>query len=301
MTLVNTPLRRLALAVGAAFLAALVAADARRPASRPFPSPTPDLGQVRPASGGTLGEISRLQAAVRRAPAASAPRVALAGEYLQRVRETGDVAFYQRAELLLRGVLAREPRNADALVALGGLALSRHDFAGGLRLARRSQAGLAALPVMVDALVELGRYGDARRALQRLADLKPNLSTYARVSYLRELHGDLAGAAGALDLAAAAGGPAPENAAAIEVLRGDLALVRGRPAEARAAYGRALSEAPKYAPAEAGRARLAAYTASLGAAATGRRPAIAGLGRTIGLYRGLVARLPLPEYAIAPR
>ncbi len=297
MTLVNTPLsppsgsrrreksssRRLALAVGAAFLAGLIVLSlgGRSPS---VPASTPDLGQVRPTSGGTLGEISRLQAAVRRAPAASAPRAALAGEYLQRVRETGDVAFYQRAELLLRGVLAREPRNAVALVALGGLALSRHDFAGGLRLARRSQAGLAALPVTVDALVELGRYGAARRALQRLADLKPNLSTYARVSYLRELHGDLGGAAGALDLAAAAGGPAPENAAAIEVLRGDLALVRGRPAEARAAYGRALSEAPKYAPAEAGRARLAAHE--------GR------LNTTIRLYRGLVARLPLPDYAI---
>jgi len=158
--------------------------------------------------------------------------------------------------------------------------------------------------VMVDALVELGRYGDARRALQRLADLKPNLSTYARVSYLRELHGDLAGAASALDLAAAAGGPAPENAAAIEVLRGDLALVRGLPGEARAAYGRALSEAPKYAPAEAGRARLAAYEADLAgthrvSTVSHRGPAVRrGLGRTIRLYQGLVARLPLPEYAI---
>ena len=278
--------------MGAAFLAALVVLSlgGREPS---VPVSAPDLGQVRPASGGTLGEISRLQAAVRRAPAASAPRVALAGEYLQRVRETGDVAFYQRAELLLRGVLAREPRNADALVALGGLALSRHDFAGGLRLARRSQAGLAALPVTVDALVELGRYGDARRALQRLADLKPNLSTYARVSYLRELHGDLAGAASALDLAAAAGGPAPENAAAIEVLRGDLALVRGRPAEARAAYGRALSEAPKYAPAEAGRARLAAYEADQRRV----RPSTAIPASASSDVR-LVARLPLPEYAI---
>jgi tetratricopeptide (TPR) repeat protein len=281
VTLVNTHLR-VALVVGAAFLAALVVLSLGGTA--PAPSAPPRETVRLHSAGGTAGEISRLQAAVRRAPAAAALRVALAGEYLQRVRETGDVAFYQRAEVLLRGVLTREPRNADALVALGGLALSRHDFAGGLRLARRSHAGLAALPVTVDALVELGRYDQARRALQRLADLKPNLSTYARVSYLRELHGDLRGAASALELAAAAGGPAPENAAAIDVLRGDLALVRGRPAEARAAYGRALSEAPRYAPAEAGRARLAAYKG--------------GLGPTIRLYRGLVARLPLPEYAI---
>ncbi len=213
------------------------------------------------------------------------------------MRETGDAAFYARAETLLRGVLARDPRNADALVALGGLALSRHDFRGGLRLARRSGAGLSALPVTVDALVELGRYREARRALQRLADLKPNLSTYARVSYLRELHGDLRGAASALALASAAGGPAPENAAAIDVLRGDLALVRGRPAEAGAAYDRALAAAPGYAPAKAGRARLAAYEADRagGGHAASRR----GLGVAVRRYRALVARLPLPEYVIA--
>jgi hypothetical protein len=149
MTLVNTPLaprsrrqvlvRRLALAVGAAFLCRWFCCRSAgaRPRCPRHAGPRRRCGR----SGGTLGEISRLQAAVRRAPAASAPRVALAGEYLQRVRETGDVAFYQRAELLLRGVLAREPRNADALVALGGLALSRHDFRGGLRLARRSRPG----------------------------------------------------------------------------------------------------------------------------------------------------------------
>ena len=222
---------------------------------------------------------------MRRSPSAAAPRVALAGEYLQRVRETGDAAFYARAETLLRGVLARDPDNADALVALGGLALSRHDFRGGLALARRADAGLSALPVEVDALVELGRYGEARRTLQRLANLKPNLSTYARVSYLRELHGDLRGAASALALASAAGGPAPENAAAIDVLRGDLALVRDRPNESRAAYTRALAAAPMYAPAEAGRARLAAHQGQLVTA--------------IRRYRALVARLPLPEYVIA--
>ena len=247
MPLVNTPLsppsrekpsiRRLALAVGAAFLAALVllTLGGREPS---IPASTPDLGRVRPASGGTLGEISRLQAAVRRAPAASAPRVALAGEYLQRVRETGDAAFYQRAELLLRGVLAREPRNADALVALGGLALSRHDFAGGLRLARRSQAGLAALPVTVDALVELGRYGDARAGAAAAGgpEAQP-LDLRAGVLPARAARRPRPGRRARSTLAAAAGGPAPENAAAIEVLRGDLALVRGRPAEARAPTG----------------------------------------------------------------
>ncbi len=138
---------------------------------------------------------------------------------------------------------------------------------------------------MVDALVELGRYDEAERTLQRLADLKPTLSVYARVAYLRELRGDLGGAASALALAAAAGGPSSENVAAIEVLRGDLALVRGRPASARRAYTMALALAPGYAPAQAGRARLAAFRGDLRGA--------------VARWRKVVARLPLPEYAIA--
>ncbi len=283
--LVNTSFGRAALAAGLAFLVALAVFMARGDDPVAPRGPSAEVGSVRPSSASTAAEIRRLQAAVRRSPSAAAPRVALAGEYLQRVRETGDAAFYARAETLLRGVLARDPDNADALVALGGLALSRHDFRGGLALARRADAGLSALPVEVDALVELGRYGEARRTLQRLANLKPNLSTYARVSYLRELHGDLRGAASALALASAASGPAPENAAAIDVLRGDLALVRDRPNESRAAYTRALAAAPMYAPAEAGRARLAAHQGQLVTA--------------IRRYRALVARLPLPEYVIA--
>ena len=283
--LVNTSFGRVALAAGLAFLVALAVLTARGDDPVAPRGPSAEVDNVRPSSASTAAEIRRLQAAVRRSAGATAPRVALAGEYLQRVRETGDAAFYARAETLLRGVLVRDPDNADALVALGGLALSRHDFRGGLALARRADAGLSALPVEVDALVELGRYGGARRTLQRLADLKPNLSTYARVSYLRELHGDLRGAASALSLASAAGGPAPENAAAIDVLRGDLALVRARPGEARAAYARALATAPTYAPAEAGRARLAAHEG--------------GLATAIRRYRALVARLPLPEYVIA--
>jgi tetratricopeptide (TPR) repeat protein len=283
--LVNTPCRRVALAAGLAFLVALAVLAGRDDSMRAPAAPARgDIGTLRPTAD-TSAEIARLQTAVRRSPRAAGPRVALAGEYLQRVRDTGDPAYYGRAESLLRGVLAREPRNADALVELAGLSLSRHDFRGGLELARHSRAGLAALPSEADALVELGRYGEAERVLQRLADLKPNLSTYARVSYLRELHGDLRGAASALALASAAGGPARENTAAIEVLRGDLALVRSRPAEARAAYARAFTAAPRYAPAQAGRARLDARAGRLDAA--------------IRRYRSIVARLPLPEHVIA--
>jgi tetratricopeptide (TPR) repeat protein len=287
MTFAFTPRRRLVAAILFAFGLGLLLLSLSRSEGLPDTAPAV-VAPERPATG-TQAEIARLQAVARRAPRATGPRVQLAAAYLQRVRETGDPSLYGRADALLRGVIAREPRNADATAELAGLALSRHDFRLGLTLARRATrlepGSTAALPSMVDALVELGRYGAAERVLQRLADLKPNLSVYARVSYLRELRGDLGGAASALALAAAAGGPAPENSAAIEVLRGDLALVRGRPASARRAYTMALALAPGYAPAEAGRARLAASTGDLTDA--------------VARWRKVVARLPLPEYAIA--
>ena len=259
--LVNTSFRRAALAAGAGLprrARRVVARGGDAPGRASRPRLRRSCGSVRPVVGRAPPPRSaacRPRCGAR--PTAAAPRVALAGEYLQRVRETGDAAFYARAETLLRGVLARDPDNADALVALGGLALSRHDFRGGLALARRADAGLSALPVEVDALVELGRYGEARRTLQRLANLKPNLSTYARVSYLRELHGDLRGAA------CGAGAGRPRRAGRRRRTRrrstscaATWRWCAARPGEARAAYARALGRRAEVC-AGGGRARAA--------------------------------------------
>jgi tetratricopeptide (TPR) repeat protein len=141
------------------------------------------------------------------------------------------------------------------------------------------------LGVLVDARVELGQYGAAGRTLQTMLDEKPNLSSYARVSYFRELHGDLDGAVRAMRLAVSAGGGAAENVAYVQTLLGQLELVRGHLGAAEAAYRQALYRFPSYAPADAGLARVDASRGRLG-------PAIARL-------RTVVDRLPLPEYVIA--
>jgi tetratricopeptide (TPR) repeat protein len=241
----------------------------------------------RSASGGSLAaplrpdadtdaQIARLQSSVR---AGNTGQVgALAAAYLQKVRETGDASFYSRAE----GVLERaRPNDAYAVVQGATLAAARHDFSRALSLSQRARAlapdSLAAFPVQVDALVELGRYDEAERVLQDFIDRKPNLAAYARVSYLRELHGDLDGAVQAMRAAIAAGGPVPENIAYVQTLLGGLELARGNQAAAREAYAAALTAMPDYVPALAGRARLEG---------------------SIALWRKVVERLPLPEYAI---
>jgi tetratricopeptide (TPR) repeat protein len=236
----------------------------------------------------TDARIAELQADVRSGRTDRA--AALAAAYLQKVRETGDASFYTRADTLLRTALARDPHDQGALVQDASLAAGRHDFRAALAIARRAElvpsgSPLAPLPIMVDALVELGRYGAAERTLQRLVDLKPNLTAYARVSYFRELTGDLDGAIDAMRRAVTAGGPALENVAYVQTLLGGLELARGHLGAAREAYAAALAAMPDYAPAAAGRARLAAATGDT--------------ARAIMRWRRVVARLPLPEYVIA--
>jgi len=277
-------------AVVLSFAAALAVFTATRGDERAAAGP-PRVGgltslHVRPQAD-TDARIAQLQADVR--GGRSDRQAALAAAYLQKVRETGDPSFYSRADRLLRGVLARTPSDQGALVQAATLAAARHDFRASLKLARQAQATepgtLAPLPVLVDALVEVGRYGEAERTLQRLVDLKPNLAAYARVSYFRELYGDLPGAVGAMERAVAAGGPARENVAYVQSLLGALELARGRHPAARRAFDAALAAMPGYAPAAAGRARLAAATGDLRGA--------------IARWRRVVDRLPLPEYAIA--
>jgi tetratricopeptide (TPR) repeat protein len=232
--------------------------------------------------------IRSLQAAVKNDTARAAPFAALGDAYLQKARETADPVQYARAESALRAALDRDPRDAGALTAMGSLANARHDFRAGLRYGQRARAAAPGVVkpygVIVDAQVELGRYGAAERTLQRMVDLKPNLSSYARVSYFRELHGDLPGAIEAMRLAASAGGDTPENLAYVETLIGNLELARGRATDAERAFRLALSRYPGYVPAQAGLARVDASRGELGSA--------------IRRYRAVVTRLPMPEYVV---
>jgi tetratricopeptide (TPR) repeat protein len=219
------------------------------------------------------------------APAARAGGfVQLGDEYLQRFRETGDPAFYSRAQRSFDAALRRDPRDLGAVAGAGTLALSRHSFREALRLGERAQrlgpGSARPFPVLADAQIELGRYPEAARTIQRFVDLKPGLASYARVSYLRELTGDLPGAASAMRLAASAGAGAAENVAYVQTLLGDIELQRGRTTAAGNAYRTALRTLPRSPAASVGLARIEAARGDL-------RPAIARL-------RAASNRLPLP-------
>ena len=236
----------------------------------------------------TDARIRSLQAAVKAGSSQATPYAALGDAYLQKVRETADASYYVRAELAFKEALEREPGDAGALTGMGSLANGRHDFRAGLRYGQRAEAAapgvVKPLGVIVDAQVELGLYDAAERTLQRMVALKPNLASYARISYFRELHGELHGAVDAMRLAASAGGDGRENLAYVQTLLGNLELTRGHVGAAERAYRLALSRYPAYVPAQVGRARVSATRGDLGIA--------------IRRYRAVVTRLPLPEYLI---
>src|SRR4051812_47710048 len=269
----------LTLAMGTGRGGAPVAADAALAGAPDAPAP----------SATTDERIAILQATVRARPRRADGYTLLAGAYRQKVRETGDANYYTKAGGLVARALRLAPGDLAALTERAALSASRHDFRGALRdaLAARRAAPRVDKPfgVLVDALVELGRYRAAGRALQEMVDRRPDLAAYARVSYFRELHGDLGAAAAAMRLAVSAGSGAAENTAYVQSLLGDLQLARGRVGAAALAYRHALALVPRYAPAEAGLARVES--------ARGRLPP------AIGRLRGVVARLPLAQYVVA--
>jgi tetratricopeptide (TPR) repeat protein len=256
------------------------------------PPPNPVASSPAGAESTAISTQARIDdlGAVIEAGGATPQTYATLGEaLLQRVRETGDPSLYTRAEMAFGEALERDPHSLDATVGMGTLALARHDFAAALRhgqTARREHPrSFAPFAVLVDSQVELGRYAAAERTLERMIDFKPGLASYARVSYFRELHGDLGGAIAAMRLAVDAVPATGENRSYVQTLLGNLELQRGRLDAAGAAFGAALASFPDYAPASAG---LAAVDAARGR-----------FGPAIERLRGVVERLPLPEYVIA--
>ena len=236
-----------------------------------------------------------------RPPSSAAPKRAdgwtlLAGAYLQKVRETGDAGFYARAQGAVDRALSLRPADPGALTERSALELSRHDFRAGLRDALRARAlaptVIAPFGAVVDALVELGRYPQAERALQEMVDRKPNLAAYARVSYFRELHGDLAGALAAMRAAVSAGGAVPEQDAYVRSLLGGLELQHGRIDAAVRQYREALeadaaaTRRPRPALAQADVARGRLVPGHRAPAARRRPPAAAELRHRAGRGAG---------------
>lgn len=234
-------------------------------------------------------QIADLQARIARRPPSAQTYTGLGVAYLQKARESGDPSYYSRADAALKQALDLDAEDADTAVGLGTLALARHQFEQALAVGEHARVfnpyRAAAYGVIGDAQIELGRYDEAAAAIQAMVNLRPDLSSYARVSYLRELRGDVPGAVEAMRRAVTAGTPGTEARAWSRVQLGHLYFNGGNLAAAEAEYARTLVELPDYLHARAGLARVAAARGDYATA--------------IRLYDEITKGIPLPEYAIA--
>ncbi len=215
-------------------------------------------------------------------------RAGLAAAYLQKARETADPAYYERASAELQRSLEIRRDNLPALLGMGQLDLARHDFDGARVWGRKAlevdDASSIALGIIADALLELGRYDKGFKTIQQMVNLRPDLSSYARVAYARELTGDTDGAIAAMRLAHDAASGVPFNAAWTSNEVGDLYFSMGRLDKASDSYRLGRRFAPSYLAPLAGLARVHA--------------AHGNLQKAIESYRRVVESYPLPQYVV---
>jgi len=285
--------RRLALAGTVAALAATVflLGGALSPAEEAQPAPLASSNAVAEQSlegfrvGDTPALVRRLQAVLRSRPDDIDSLSALGFAYLQRARETGDPGYYPKAEAALRRTLTLRPGNALATSGLGSLALSRHRFREALRLGRRARAlapkTAANWGIVGDALVELGRHKEAFRAFDAMVRLDPDLPSYARISYARELLGRPGAAVRPMQAAVDASGFEPEPYAWTKVQLGKLFWSMGKTEAAAREYRGALTFFPGYV--------YALDALAQSEAAQGR------YGRAVRLAKRAAEAMPLPQ------
>lgn len=183
-------------------------------------------------------------------------RLELAELYMAEARITGEHPYYYPAALkMINSILNQDPKDQNilfsALSLKASVQLSLHQFAEGLRTAEEAVAinpyNSAIYGALVDANVELGNYDEAVKMADKMVSIRPDLRSYSRVSYLREIYGDVKGAIEAMDMAVKAGFPGYESTSWARFTLGRIYENYGNPANAEMQYQIALMERPDYA------------------------------------------------------
>jgi len=187
--------------------------------------------------------------------------IGLVEAYVQEERITGEYAYYDKASLeLLDKVLKNDPKNFDALTLKALIFLSQHHFSDALEVGKQARSinpyNAFIYGILDDAYLELGHYDSAVAMADKMTSIRPDLRSYARVSYLREIYGDIPGSISAIKLAVSAGYPGLEQTEWARMILGHLYEIEGQLDSAQMVYQKALIERPDYSFAFAGLGRI---------------------------------------------
>jgi len=190
-------------------------------------------------------------------------RLELAALFIQEARVTGNHMYYDVAAMkYVNEVLAKEPANFEGLIYQALIYLSQHHFAEGLAIAEKARVtnpdNAFIYGILTDANVELGNYKKAIAEADKMVSIRPDIRSYSRISYLREIHGDIPGAIEAMELAVDAGAPGDESTEWCRVQLGRLFEYEGDLQKAEECYNNSIQNRKQYGYAFAGLGRLAA-------------------------------------------
>lgn len=185
--------------------------------------------------------------------------------FMKEARITGEHGYYypqalDMVEQVMQQSGLAEEHAVQAMILKAHILLAQHEFGKALPIAEKAHQlqpyNAQVYTAMIDAHVEMGQYQEAVRLADELMALRPNLMGYARVSYLRELYGDVDGAIEAMTMAVEAGYPGVEDTEWARVKLGELYERKGNWDKAEQAYLSSLAARENYAFAQGGLARV---------------------------------------------
>jgi tetratricopeptide (TPR) repeat protein len=195
-------------------------------------------------------------------PTDSKSQLRLAALYIQEARVTGNYAYYDVAAMkYINDVLNLDSLEFTGLVFKSLIYMSQHHFADGLNVAHKAQQvnpyNAYVYGLLVDGNVEMGNYDSAVYYADKMVSVRPDLTSYSRVSYLREIFGDYSGAIKAMQMAVDAGGAGDEHTEWSRYQLANLYQKTGDYNKADRLYQLSLTVRPDYAYALAGLAQIA--------------------------------------------
>jgi tetratricopeptide (TPR) repeat protein len=203
-----------------------------------------------------------LAAALKLDPTDTKTSLKLASLFIQEARETGNYVYYDMAAMRqINTVLKAQPNNFDALVFKALIQMSQHHFSDGLATAEAARKinpyNGYIYGLLVDGNVEMGQYDSAVVYADKMVAVRPDLTSYSRVSYLREIYGDYNGAIKAMTMAVETGGAGDEHTEWTRTQLASLYEKVGDFNKADTLYQYALTVRPSYPYALAGLGRVA--------------------------------------------
>lgn len=218
--------------------------------------------------GRTKAAIEQLKENIKVNPSDHKSKLLLSLAYIQAARLTGEHPFYYPMALNLAEEVIQNNFKKDksityeAMVAKASIQLSLHNFSGALSTGKEALSlrtnNAAIYGVLCDANVELGNYEEAVKMADKMVSIRPDIRSYSRVSYLREIYGDVNGSLEAMNMAVSAGMPGLEQTEWARTILGQLYEKNGDLQNAEMQYRIALQEYPQYSFAMAGIARVEA-------------------------------------------